>query len=100
MPTFATNSGFVRAYNNLPPEQANRFDEAIAEFVQDLREIERDPRRWFRARLRVKRVRGLSDVYEMTWARNGRATFSWGDEQKEGMRHVVWHQIGGHEILP
>ena len=36
----------------------------------------------------------------MTWALDGRATLSWGDEIVPGHRHVIWRRCGGHEILP
>jgi len=69
-------------------------------FVADLREIEEGYLDWFRPGLRAKKVVGASDVYEMSWAPNGRATFAWGSEQISGKRHVVWLQVGGHDILP
>ena len=44
---------------------------------------------WFRPGLRVKRVRGATGLYEMTWAPDGRATFSWGQPLTIGTRHVL-----------
>lgn len=49
--------------------------------------------------LRVKRVQGSRDVWEMTFAPDGRATFSYGAEVKTGEPHVIWRRIGGHEIF-
>ena len=34
--------------------------------------------------LPVKRVRGVTGLYEMTWAPDGRATFSWGQPLRAG----------------
>jgi len=49
--------------------------------------------------LRVKRVQGSSGVWELTWAPDGRATFSYGDQQVSGDPHVIWRRIGDHSIL-
>jgi hypothetical protein len=35
----------------------------------------------------------------MTWADNGRATFSYGDSIQEGEPHIVWHRVGTHDVL-
>ncbi len=49
--------------------------------------------------LRVKRVQGISGVWELTWTPDGRATFSYGDQQVAGEPHVIWRRIGDHSIL-
>jgi len=91
---------FRRGLRNLDPVQAAQLRSSLRAFVADLRGIEEGHLDWFRPGLRVKKVVGASDVYEMTWAPNGRATFAWGSEQIRGKRHVVWLQVGGHDILP
>lgn len=53
----------------------------------------------FRKGLRVRGVQGARNVYEMTWAPNGRATFEYGDERIEGEPHVVWRRVGTHDIF-
>ncbi|MGW3269669.1 hypothetical protein [Streptomyces sp. NPDC001056] len=63
-------------------------------FVPDLR-----PGRQFRPGLRIKGVRCAPGVYELTWAPDGRATWSYGRERIAGARHIVWHRIGTHSIL-
>jgi hypothetical protein len=35
----------------------------------------------------------------MTWAPNGRATFSYGRSIVGDEPHVIWRRIGTHEIL-
>ncbi|HCT77752.1 MAG TPA: hypothetical protein DGG94_10950 [Micromonosporaceae bacterium] len=67
--------------------------QAVEHFVHDLRAGQ------FRKGLRVKKMQGHDDVWEMTWAPDGRATFEYGPEQRAGERHVVWRRIGGHEIF-
>ena len=41
--------------------------------------MERGSRQGFRLGLRVKRVQGEWSLFEMTWAPDGRATFSMGE---------------------
>lgn len=48
---------------------------------------------------RVKRVRGTSGVWEMTWAADGRATFEYGDELRPGTPHIIWRRIGTHDVF-
>jgi hypothetical protein len=50
-------------------------------------------------RLRIKRVQGTEDVWEMTWAADGRATFRYGREIQPGEPHIVWLRIGKHAVL-
>ncbi|MET9197066.1 hypothetical protein ABZX60_27665 [Streptomyces olivaceus] len=38
-------------------------------------------------------------VYELTWAPDGRATWSYGREIVAGLPHILWHRIGTHSIL-
>lgn len=53
----------------------------------------------FRKGLRVKRVQGTSDVWEMTWANDGRATFRYGSPKRAGEPHVIWLRVGTHSII-
>jgi hypothetical protein len=66
---------------------------AVAHFVHDL------GAGTFRRGLRVKRLAGRVDVGEMTWADDGRATFSFGAPVVEGEPHIVWRRVGTHDIL-
>lgn len=91
---------FRRGLRRLAPAQAAQLRSSLRSFVADLREIEEGRIDWFRLGLRVKKVVGASNVYEMSWAPDGRATFAWGSEQVSGKRHVVWLQVGSHDILP
>jgi hypothetical protein len=47
----------------------------------------------------MKHVSGHPGMYELTWAPDGRATFSLGDEVRPGHPHVVWRRIGTHAIF-
>ncbi len=44
-------------------------------------------------------VQGAPGVFEMTWAKDGRATWQYGPEQRPGTPHVIWRRIGGHAIF-
>ncbi len=50
------------------PEQRIRFLSAMRRFINDLRAMEAGERRGFRNGLRVKGVRGVPGLFEMTWA--------------------------------
>jgi len=94
MPTREVLAKFWRDWAQLSPRQQKAFLAAVAKFVDDLR-----MGRGFRSSLRVKGVRGASGLYEMTWAPDGRATFSYGRSIVGDEPHVIWHRIGTHKIL-
>ena len=100
MPTHPETRAFLRDRNRLTADQAARFRARLRDFIDDLREIETGRQTWFRAGLRVKKLSGSLDVYEMSWAPNGRATFAMGDPITENKLHIVWLRVGSHDILP
>lgn len=94
MPTYERLARFDRDLAALTPEQRRQFLATIGKFVADLRAGE-----GFRAGLRIKGVRGAAGVYELTWADDGRATFSYGDSVREDEPHIVWRRVGTHDVL-
>jgi len=94
VPTYDALSRFHRDLAKLTRVQRELFDQAVANFVADLCDV-----RGFLPGLRVKRVAGTTEVWEMTWAPNGRATWQFGPEQRPGERHVIWRRIGTHDIF-
>lgn len=94
LPTFDAVQRFFRDWARLTPGQQQAFRNARNGFVDDLRAGNR-----FRKGLRVKRVQGTRDVWEMTWAPDGRATWQYSEEIKPGEPHVIWRRIGTHDIL-
>lgn len=94
MPTFERLPRFDADWERLTAEQRARFRVAVAAFVAHL--VADEP---FRPGLRVKRVQATSDVWEMSWAPDGRATWQYGPEVNSGEPHVVWRRIGTHAIL-
>ncbi|MFI9080937.1 hypothetical protein ACIGW8_31460 [Streptomyces sioyaensis] len=94
MPTFETLPRFTADLQHLAPAQRRRFRRVIlGSFVPDLRTG------LFRPGLRIKGVRVASGVYELTWAPDGRTTWSYGRARVSGARHVIWRRIGTHAIL-
>ena len=93
-PTYESRPTFGRDYANLTPEQRKRFLAAVGEMVEDLR-----AGRPFRSGLRVKRVQGTSDLWEMTWAPDGRATWQYGPPKRPGEPHVIWRRVGTDEVF-
>lgn len=100
VPTHDETRAFLRDYEGLTHQQQDRFDNKREEFVTDLVAMEQGALQRFRPGLRVKRVQGESSLFEMAWAPDGRAIFSMGEPVMEGKRHIVWHRVGDHSILP
>jgi hypothetical protein len=94
-PTYERSARFERDTRKLSREQRRAFLAARDELVAGLRA--QPPQ--FAPRLRVKRVQGTQDVWEMTWAADGRATFRYGEQVLPGEPHIVWLRIGTHAIL-
>ena len=102
MPTYDKTETFRRGYKSLSKRDQERFLAALTSFIEDLeaRDAGRLSRAPFRPTLRVKQVRGERGVWEMIWAPDGRATFAYGKPIKGDTTHIIWFEIGGHEILP
>lgn len=94
MPTREILPRFWRDWARLSLEAQEAFLAAVDKFVDDLR-----AGRGIRRGLRVKGVRGIPGAYEMAWAPNGRATFSYGRSIVGDEPHVIWRRIGTPEIL-
>ncbi len=94
MPTYDRVQRFMDDWNKLTKEEQDAFLVAVGQFIEDLK---RDGQ--FRKGLRVKRVQGTKDIYEMTFADDGRATWQYGDEVIPGEPHVIWRRIGGHAVF-
>jgi len=93
MPTHAQTGTFQRDFARLSLVEKEAFRAAVGKFVHDLQAGR------LRKSLRVKRIQGAPGVFEMTWARDGRATFEYGEEIVPGEPHVIWRRIGGHGVF-
>jgi hypothetical protein len=94
VPTFERLASFLRDYDALSPSQKAPFLRAILLFVADLRRGT-----GFRKSLRVKKMAGYDNVWELTWAPDGRATFEYCVPVKEGHPHIRWRRVGTHDIF-
>jgi hypothetical protein len=93
VPTYERDARFDRDFANLTLEQRARFRTAVASFVRCLKAQQFDPG------LRVKAVQGAQGIWEMTWAPNGRATFSYGIPRRPSEAHIIWRRIGTHDVF-
>ena len=89
----------MRDVAKLTPQQRERFRLVRAQFVDDLRQMDAGTATWFRDGL-VHKLRGVRDRYELRWAEDGRAVFSFGSAQQPNLTHIHWHRCGTHSILP
>jgi hypothetical protein len=93
MPTYLRLPRFNRDWDHLGQREQARFRAALAVFVADL-----TTGNGFRPGLRVKKMAG-HDIWEMTWAHDGRATFSYGQPVRDGEVHIIWRRVGSHQIF-
>jgi mRNA-degrading endonuclease YafQ of YafQ-DinJ toxin-antitoxin module len=93
-PTFEVSASFAREFARLSREQDRAFLQAVGKLIDALRDGRELPRS-----LRIKRVQGTRDVWEMSYSGDGRATFRYGTEVKPGETHIEWLRVGDHEIL-
>jgi hypothetical protein len=94
IPTYELGTGFAREFARLSREQSREFRQAVEKFIEALRSGTQPP-----SSLRIKRVQGTRDIWEISYSGDGRATFRYGTEVKPGETHVEWLRVGGHEIL-
>lgn len=92
MPSYERARRFERDWKALTDANRTRFLTVFKRFDTDL------ATGTFRSGLRVKRVEGTDDIFEVTWAPDGRATFEYGTPQGEGA-HVIWRRIGRHDVF-
>lgn len=94
-PTYEARRRFLREYARLTSDERRAFGRARGKLVSALR---KSPPR-FPPELRVKRVQGTGDIWEITFAADGRATFAYGPPEQASEAHVVWRRIGTHDVL-
>jgi hypothetical protein len=74
MPTYTPTESFLRDFRGLSVEQQETFRKALGHFIEDIK------RRRFRPGLRVKGIQGMPGCFEMSWAADGSAIFTYGAE--------------------
>ncbi len=85
MPTFERLPRFDREFRKMSRALQRAFLAMLPLFIEALRTSPPT----FPPTLRVKRVKGPDGVWEVTFARDGRATFAYGDEVRPGEAHVI-----------
>lgn len=91
MPTYEALAAFQRQWGKLDAQQREAFKRALAVFVANLRADGA-----FSPELRVRKLVN-TEIWSLTWAKDGRALFRYGEEATEGERHIVWEAIGTHD---
>ncbi|MGE5597388.1 MAG: hypothetical protein ACM3S1_15285 [Hyphomicrobiales bacterium] len=94
MPTHDEDPRFIRDYRALTPAQQAAFKEAVKKFREDL-----EGGGPFRPSLRVKQYKRLEDVWELSWAPDGRALSMYGTSIRPGDVHIIWLRVGTHDIF-
>ena len=92
-PTFHLEPRFERDFVRLTPQQRGALERAVAKFVAGLRSGQMP------LGLRVKGLQGAPGVFELTWAPDGRATFSFGEEVVPGEPHIIWRRVVTHAVF-
>ena len=87
-PTYERTVRFDRDWDALSPSDRRRFREVMTKFVADLEAGE------FRPGIRAKRIEGASNIYEVSFAPEGRATWEYGEPLLEGEVHIIWRRVG------
>jgi hypothetical protein len=95
VPTFESLARFDREFRRMPRELQAAFLGMLPTFINALRASPPS----FPPALRVKRVQGRQNVWEITFATDGRATFEYGKEVIAGTPHVIWRRVGTHDVL-
>jgi hypothetical protein len=101
MPTHSESSEFINAHGRLSPENKLLFHAALFDFIGVLQQAERDRLGYFPVfpkRLGVTRMVGRHGIWEFAWSGDGRCTWELCDQEREGLFHIHWRRIGGHEI--
>jgi hypothetical protein len=90
MPTYETLAAFGRQWAKLDAAQRAAFRRAVAVFIADLKKGQ-----GFSPELRVHKLVN-TEIWSLTWARDGRALFRFGTEITPGEVHIFWEAIGTH----
>ncbi|MEU9126541.1 hypothetical protein AB0D08_00235 [Kitasatospora sp. NPDC048540] len=93
MPTYDQLSTFWDDWKKLTPAMRAAFRIAVAHMIADLK-----AGGGFRKGLRISKMSGVGDIYEMTFGDDWRATFEYGDAVVPGEVHVIWRRVGTHRV--
>jgi hypothetical protein len=92
--------GFLADYHRLTPQERALFRAAVQQINEAFAHRGDRPIPTWPAELRIKRLRRILGVWEMTWSfsgPDGRATFEF--IAIEGELGILWRRIGDHRIF-
>lgn len=90
MPTYEALAAFQRQYGKLDAAQKEAFRRALAVFIANLKADG-----VFSPELRVHNLVN-TEIWSLTFSKDGRALFRYGEQIAEGEAHIVWEAIGAH----
>jgi mRNA-degrading endonuclease YafQ of YafQ-DinJ toxin-antitoxin module len=90
MPTYEALAAFQRQWGKLDAQQREAFKKALAVFIANLKAGGA-----FSPELRVHKLAN-TEIWSLSWAKDGRALFRYGRQIAEGEAHIVWAAIGAH----
>jgi hypothetical protein len=90
MPTYESLATFQRQWAKLTPAQQAAFRRVVTVFIANLEAGE-----GFSPELRVHKLVN-TEIWSLTWAKDGRALFRFGAEITPGETHIIWEAIGTH----
>jgi len=90
MPTYEAIAAFQRQFGKLDPAQKAAFRRALAVFIANLKTDGS-----FSPELRVHKLVN-TEIWSLTFAKDGRALFRYGEQITEGETHIIWEAIGTH----
>lgn len=88
MRIYESLAAFQRQCAKLDAAQRAAFLRAVAVFIADLKAGE-----GFSSELRVHKLVN-TEIWSLTWAKDGRALFRFGAEITPGQTHIIWEAIG------
>jgi hypothetical protein len=90
LPTYETLRRFQKDWEKLGNAERAAFRAAVAAFIQALS----GGQGRYPSNLRVHRIDSTHDVWSLSFGRDGRATFQFGEGVTAGEPHIVWRRIG------
>lgn len=90
MRTYEALAAFQRQYGKLDAAQKEAFRRALAVFIANLK-----AGKSFNPELLVHKLAN-TEIWSLTFAKDGRALFRYGEQLAEGETHIVWEAIGAH----
>lgn len=90
MPTYEVLAAFQRHYGKLDAAQKAAFRRALAVFIANLKDGGA-----FSPELRVHKLVN-TEIWSLTFAKDDRALFRYGERVAAGETHIIWEAIGTH----